>query len=148
MQYLRKRTAFNPNRGHTHFRSPAKILWRTVRGMLPHKTPRGEKVLGNLKTFEGVPPPYDKTKKMVVPAALRVLRLKPMRPFTDLGRLSSEVGWKYKDVVQRLEDKRKKRSQDWYNRKKKLAKLRTQAVEIANAKLTESERQLLANYGY
>jgi hypothetical protein len=32
-----------------------------------------------LKVFEGVPPPYDKKKRVVVPQALRVLRLRPGR---------------------------------------------------------------------
>jgi hypothetical protein len=54
-----------------------------------------------LKVFEGVPPPYDKKKRMVVPQALRILRLKPGRKFCTVGRLSHEVGWKYQDVVAR-----------------------------------------------
>lgn len=54
-----------------------------------------------LKVFEGVPPPYDKKQRMVVPQALRVLRLKPGRKFCTVGRLSHEVGWKYQDVVAR-----------------------------------------------
>ena len=52
-----------------------------------------------LKVFEGVPPPYDKKKRVVVPQALRVLRLKPGRKWCVVGRLSHEVGWKYQDVV-------------------------------------------------
>lgn len=40
-------------------RAPSKILWRTVRGMLPHKLKRGAEALDRLKVFEGVPPPYD-----------------------------------------------------------------------------------------
>ncbi len=59
------------------------------------------------KVFEGVPAPYDKMKKMVVPDALKVLRLQPKRKVTVLGRLASEVGWKYNDVVSELETKRK-----------------------------------------
>lgn len=55
-----------------------------------------------LKVFEGVPPPYDKVKRVVVPQALRVLRLKPGRKYCTVGRLSHEVGWKYQDVVARL----------------------------------------------
>lgn len=55
-----------------------------------------------LKVFEGVPPPYDKKKRMVVPQALRVLRLKPGRKYCTVGRLSHEVGWKYQDVVARF----------------------------------------------
>ena len=43
--------------------------------MLPHKTARGKEAMDRLKTFEGIPPPYDKQKRMVVPSALKVLRL-------------------------------------------------------------------------
>lgn len=69
--------------------------------MIPHKTARGAAALERLKVFEGVPPPYDKQKKMVVPQALRVLRLQPGRKFCAVGRLSHEVGWKYQGVVER-----------------------------------------------
>lgn len=69
--------------------------------MIPHKTARGAAALERLKVFEGVPPPYDKKKKMVVPQALRVLRLQPGRKYCTVGRLSHEVGWKYQDVVVR-----------------------------------------------
>ena len=71
--------------------------------MIPHKTARGAAAMERLKVFEGVPPPYDKKKRMVVPQALRVLRLKPGRKYCTVGRLSHEVGWKYKDVVERYE---------------------------------------------
>ena len=43
-----------------------------VRGMTPHKTERGKDALKRLQTFEGVPPPYDKKKLMVIPSALKV----------------------------------------------------------------------------
>merc|ERR1712137_1308055 len=79
--------------------APSKIFWRTVRGMVPHKTPRGAAALAHLKVFEGVPPPYDKVNRVVCPQALRVLRLRPGRRFTRLGRLSHEVGWKYQDTI-------------------------------------------------
>ena len=69
--------------------------------MIPHKTARGAAALERLKVFEGVPPPYEKKKKMVVPQALRVLRLQPGRKYCTVGRLSHEVGWKYQDVVAR-----------------------------------------------
>lgn len=70
-----------------------------------------------LSLFEGVPPAQDKVKKMVVPAALRVLRLKPGRKFCTLKRISHEVGWGYKDVVDRLEEKRKAKGQAYHERK-------------------------------
>jgi large subunit ribosomal protein L13Ae len=71
--------------------------------MIPHKTARGTAAMERLKVFEGVPPPYDKKKRVVVPQALRVLRLKPGRKYCSVGRLSHEFGWKYQDVVSRYE---------------------------------------------
>ncbi|KAF6078134.1 hypothetical protein HJG60_009043 [Phyllostomus discolor] len=79
LAFLRKRMNTNPSRGPYHFRAPSRIFWRTVRGMLPHKTKRGQAALDRLKVFDGIPPPYDKKKRMVVPAALKVVRLKPTR---------------------------------------------------------------------
>jgi large subunit ribosomal protein L13Ae len=79
LEFLRKRCNINPNRGAFHFRAPSKIFWRTVRGMVPHKTKRGKESLERLKCYEGIPAPYDKTKRVVVPSALRVIKLKPRR---------------------------------------------------------------------
>ena len=59
------------------------------------------------QVFEGIPAPYDKMKRMVVPLALRVTRLKPGRPFAVLGRLCHEVGWKHLGLISRLEEARK-----------------------------------------
>jgi len=96
--------------------------------MLPHKTARGAAAIERLKLFEGVPPPYDRKKKMVVPEALRVLRLKPGRKYCTVKRLSHEVGWGYKDVVDRLEEKRKIKAQAYHERKITAIKLRQKAV--------------------
>jgi hypothetical protein len=114
MQFRRKRTLTNPKKGKRersilecavldvcgagpfHHRAPSAQFYRTVRGMLPHKLPRGAAALASLKVsrckvfealgrshgvgeqvFDGCPAPYDKVKKMVVPEALRALRLAP-----------------------------------------------------------------------
>ena len=70
------------------------------------------------QVFEGVPPPYDTHKRMVVPAALRVSHLKPGRDFAHLGKLASEVGWKHFDLIKRLEAARKVQSGAFYAKKK------------------------------
>ena len=80
-----------------------------------------------LKVFEGIPAPYDKTKRMVIPSALRVLRLKPGRRYASVGRISREVGWKYGDIVDKLETKRKEKSAAYFEAKKKLNALRAKA---------------------
>lgn len=87
--------------------------------MLPHKLHRGKEALENLKAFEGIPPPYDKIKRQVVPSAMRVIRLKPRRKFCKLGRLAYEVGWKYPTVVGTLERRRKLKSTVYYKSKVK-----------------------------
>jgi len=94
------------------------ISWLCLLGMLPHKLHRGKEALERLKVYEGIPPPYDKMKRLVVPSALRVLRLKPRRKYCRLGRLSHEVGWKYQTVVATLEKRRKLKSSVYYKRKK------------------------------
>ena len=65
----------NPRRGFVHYRSPSRILWRTIRGMIPHKTARGAAALGRLKLFEGIPSTYENKKRVVIPDALKVVRL-------------------------------------------------------------------------
>merc|ERR1712216_1056578 len=57
-------------------------------------------------------------KRMVVPDALRVPRLRPGRKFAHLGKLASELGWGYKDVVAQYEEKRKEKNAEWYAKKK------------------------------
>ena len=59
--------------------------------MVPHKTKRGAAALDRLRVFEGIPPPYDKTKRMVVPDALKVLRLQHGHKYCKLGDLSKSV---------------------------------------------------------
>ena len=89
--------------------------------MVPHKTSRGAAALKRIQLFEGMPPPYDRKKKMVVPQALRVLRLKPGRKYCTIKRLSHEVGWHGKEVVDRLEEKRKVKAAAFHERRVRLA---------------------------
>lgn len=118
LSFLRKKVVTNPRRGAFHFRAPSRIFWRVVRGMLPHKTKRGAAALARLKVFEGCPEPYNSTRRMVVPAAMRVLRLKPGRAFTTVGRLSHEVGWKYQAVLNKYETERLAEGKHYYAEKK------------------------------
>lgn len=53
--------------------------------MVPHKTERGKEALKRMKVFEGIPPPYDKKKRVVVPQAMRVMCLKPGRKVGVMG---------------------------------------------------------------
>ncbi|XP_039259979.2 large ribosomal subunit protein uL13-like [Styela clava] len=144
LDFLRKRINTNPKRGPFHFRAPSKILWRTVRGMLPHKLKRGEAALARLKAFEGIPPPYDKKKRVIVPSAIKVVKLKPHRKFAPLSRLSHEVGWKYRDVVNALEDKRKARSKAYWDKKQQNLALRKKAITNVSRKIADIDSQIIA----
>jgi len=120
-EFLNKANNTNPRRNFKHYRTPSRIFWRSLRGMLPHKSPRGKAALEKLKVFEGIPFPYDQRKRMVVPEALKVLRLKPERKFCVLGELAASVGWTKKTIVEELEEKRKVKSQKFYEKKSKKA---------------------------
>lgn len=129
---MRKRSVSNPRHGAVKFRAPSRILWRTIRGMVPHKTARGAAALERLKVFEGVPRPYDKVKRLVVPDALKVLRLQHGHRSVRLGDLAAQVGWKHSEAVAELEAKRKVKSAAYYEAKKKLRAIRAKAeAEVA-----------------
>jgi len=136
-KFLQKRNNTNPWRGGPiHYRTPSRMIWRVIRGMLPHKTKRGAAALKRLKVMDGVPHPYDRMKRMVIPGALRLLRLKPGRKYCRLGDLASSVGWTHNDLIKRLEEKRKKRSAVYYARKKQITALKAKAIRTLSDKLS------------
>lgn len=123
------------------------MVWRTIRGMIHQKTPRGQQALKRLSTFEGIPAPYDKQARVVVPAALRVMRLKSERDYTIVGDLAHAVGWKHRDLLKRLEAKRKEDSKDFYEKKKEKMSLKRKAEEACASELAKVN-EVLAAFGY
>ncbi|CAK8671460.1 large ribosomal subunit protein uL13-like [Clavelina lepadiformis] len=142
LDFLKKRIRTNPSRGPFHFRSPSKILWRTIRGMLPHKLKRGAEALDRLKVFEGIPPPYDKKKRFIVPSCMKIVKLKPKRKFAELSRLSHEVGWKYQGIIESLEEKRKARAKLYWDKKQEQQKLRKQAIANVQDKISSLDAEI------
>jgi len=140
--FMRVRTNTNPTRGPWHYRAPSRILWRVIRGMTPHKTERAKAALARLKVYEGVPHPFDRMKRVVVPGALRTLRLRPGRKFCRLGDLAAQVGWKHDKLITRLETSRKEKSAAYYKTKLEMAKLKRKAEVNVAGKLTEVEKKL------
>ena len=82
----------NPRRGFKHYTAPSRMFWKSLRGMLPHKTPKGAAALQHIKLFDGIPFPYDHRKRVVVPEALKILRMQSHRNFCVLGDLSKLAG--------------------------------------------------------
>ncbi|MES1908971.1 MAG: hypothetical protein MHM6MM_001798 [Cercozoa sp. M6MM] len=140
----RKTMNTNPRRGPSYKRSPAEQFRQKVRGMLPYKTSRGKAVFAKLQVVVGCPAPYDKQKKLVVPAAQRVNCLRPSRAYCTLGDVCAKRGWKYQALVSKLEGKRKARSAAFY----KKAKAEAALVKQAEAKLPQELKDTLAQFGY
>merc|ERR1712174_105003 len=117
LKFLRLRCNVKPARGPFHFRAPSKMFWRTVRGMVPHKTERGKEAMN---------------------------RLQPGRKFCSLGRLSHDVGWKYQDVIETLEAKRKVKAEDFHNRNVTKAKAVADAEKAVAAQTKPITEQIAA----
>ncbi|CEH18486.1 ribosomal protein l16a [Ceraceosorus bombacis] len=75
-----------------------------------------------------------------------VLRLKQGRKFATIKRLSSEFGWKYADVIDKLEAKRKVKGQAYHARKVALTKKKASAATNAGEAL-KPVNEKLAVYG-
>ncbi|KAI3836766.1 hypothetical protein MKW92_000215 [Papaver armeniacum] len=103
--------------GPIHIRALAKILWRTICGIIPHKTKRG-------------------AARMVIP------RLQPGHKYCLLGGLSAEVRWSQgADTIKELEEKRKERKNEC---KKQLNKLRLKAEKTGEGQLGAQLENLVA----
>merc|ERR1719326_175640 len=135
----------NPKQGPLHFRSPTKMLWRTIRGMIPHKTARGAAALDRFKSFEGIPHPYDRKKRMVIPSCLKVLRIRPERKFCKLADLSSQNGWQHEKLIERLESKRKVKASAYFT-KKKASKMKLEKAK-ASVKIDKADADILQKAG-
>jgi len=141
--FIRKRTNTNPTRGPWHYRAPSRILWRVIRGMLPHKTERGRIALERLKVYEGIPHPFDRMKRVVIPGALRAIRLRPGRKYCRLGDLSAQVGWKHDTLITSLESKRKEKSNLYYKNKLIFNQLKAQALTNVTKDLSQIDAELV-----
>ncbi|KAL7719624.1 60S ribosomal protein L13 [Entamoeba marina] len=147
--FKRKRVLTNPQRGAFHLRSPADMIKRCVRGMLPKNCARGKLALRNLKTFVGCPAPYDKMKKSSIPSAAAIFSFNPTRKRTLMGTLASSVGWKYADIVARDEAIRKDKASKYFAKKQVTLK----AVKEAKDKILADEKYkekvaILKQFGY
>merc|ERR1711870_47149 len=96
--------------------------------------------------FEGIPHPYDRKKRMVIPTCLKVLRLRPERRFCKLGDLLKEVGWKHQDLIGRLETMRKTSSKAYYEKRKAAVTARAEAKSAAS--ISAADKEVLVRAGY
>jgi len=85
---IRKNIRGRRGKGPFYPRRPDQIMKRTVRGMLPFKTPRGRKQHKLFKAHVGVPKEFQKSKFVEVETA-RNLNLVM---YIELGELSRSMG--------------------------------------------------------
>ena len=113
--------------------------------MLKHKSARGKAALVHLKVFDGIPYPYDHKKRMVVPEALKVLRMKANSKFCVLGDVAQLGGWTKKHIVETLEEQRKVKSLRFHELKQKKQAARAKAMGDKTVAKINTE---LAKYGF
>lgn len=83
------RTYYNPEkRGPKYPRTPDRIFKRMVRGMLPHKRPKGREALKRLKVYVGVPREYRDVEKIKIDDALFK---NEFVPYVTLGQIYEEI---------------------------------------------------------
>ena len=106
-------------------------------------TKRGEQALARLTCYAGVPKEH-LTGYVVVPQAMRVLRLKETSDYCVLGEVASEIGWKRAEDVahfdKKYEEEDAKRRQDY------AAKYESAQKNSDVAKLNEELKKF--GYGY
>jgi large subunit ribosomal protein L13Ae len=146
MDFLRKRMSTNPKKGPIHNRAPSRIVWRVIRGMLPHKTSKGACALGRLKCFDGVPLSLNAKKKLVIPDALKAVRLKPRSRYCNIGDIAKECGWTKSELINELETKRVAKNHEWYERRSRTRRDRKTTTERSEDVKTINKE--LATYGY
>jgi hypothetical protein len=56
MSILKKKKNTNPSRGPFHFRAPSRMVWRTIRSMMQHKSARCQAALERLKVLPSPAP--------------------------------------------------------------------------------------------
>ena len=149
LNFLRKRKLTNPKLGPFHHRSPADIFVRTVRSMLPRYTKRGQKALRALVAYEGIPVNVSRTGgRVVIPKAQRFACYRSERPYTIMGNMCKHVGWKYSDVVEKLEKARIEKAARQYKKNAKVRDAWKSARKEALGKINKKNLEVLKKFGF
>jgi len=88
--YLTKRQRGDPLHGPFFPRYPDKVVWRTIRGMMPYKKARGIDAMKRLKIYVGCPEQYKDVAEKNVIKSKSELRCK----YTTIKQISKIIGAK------------------------------------------------------
>ena len=81
----------HPKHGPFHPRTPAGILSRTIRGMIPRTKSSGVSALRRLRVYEEIPKGMDKVTFTNFDEAKAT---KPLAYYVPLGEVAERIGWK------------------------------------------------------
>ena len=88
---LKIASVVHPKHGPFHPRTPAGILTRMVRGMIPRSKPSGTAALRRLRVYAEVPKQYGKVSFSNFDEAKAT---KPLAYYVPLGEVAERIGWK------------------------------------------------------
>lgn len=92
-EYEEMKNKGSTEKGPHYPKRPERIMKRTVRGMLPHKTKRGRDAMSRLKIYVGVPSEFE-GMKIERPEAAKMTRLGTAK-YVELGDVSRKFGSKF-----------------------------------------------------
>lgn len=81
----------HPKHGPFHPRTPARILTRTVRGMIPRTKSKGVSAMRRLRVYSEVPKGMEKANFTSFDEAKAT---KPLAYYVPLGEVAQRIGWK------------------------------------------------------
>ena len=105
-KYLTRRSiqsTIHPRKSPVQPRTPDRIVWRTVRGMLPMKKAKGREALRRLRVFIGVPEELAGVEKDVglkederayIKYTVESLKPKKTKGYVTVLWLAKQLGWK------------------------------------------------------
>ncbi len=92
MRMFKVQTYRNPERqGIRRERSPQRIVKSAIKGMLPHRKPKGREALRRLKVYVGVPEEFERHEKVRFKEADAA---KLETKFITVGELARLMGWR------------------------------------------------------
>ncbi len=85
-----------PTKGPVQPRTPDRIVWKTIRGMLPMKKAKGREAIRRLRVYIGTPPELKDCELFKLPIEYTVENLKPKKRKKEVTVywLAKSLGWK------------------------------------------------------
>lgn len=90
-EVYRQRLAVGSDRGPAYPKRPDRIVKRSIRGMLPHKKPRGRQAMENIRVYLGNPYADDEGPEPTVLPDTSLDRLSTIQ-FVQLGDVCEQLG--------------------------------------------------------